>query len=452
MDRIADYLREAERAFNRKTFDESERRCRRVLATEPKDSRAWNLLGRSQMALGAERDCFEPLCRALVLEPDNLAYREDLERALRRARRRRFNRVARGIALRDHLRSSSPGDRNGDRTAAERSSSGSIATAVRSPIHIITPLGFLGGTQMQAVATALDLSGHAEVSCWSGRAPLKVYEDQTPIRVITTDDYPREGTFIFYGVYWSGGEWVKRAQPSRVYLHFTTMEPVKFLKWLGVLSRWRDRPIEVVCPSERIRQVFDCPGFVEPSPIDITSFRPRLPAVDDGAARPFTVGRMSRDDIVKHHPDDASVYATLANDGINVRIMGGGCLGSAVSELPGTQILPHWSLSGADFLQSLDCFYYRTGLAVESWGRVVIEAMACGLPVVCHSSGGYAEAIRHGENGFLFETTEEAIAIVTALRSDPEHRRRIGHAARASTERLFSSESRARFVEMYLRP
>jgi hypothetical protein len=42
-------------------------------------------------------------------------------------------------------------------------------------------------------------------------------------------------------------------------------------------------------------------------------------------------------------------------------------------------------------------------------GRVVTEAMACGLPVVCHESGGYAEIIEHGRNGFLFDTQQEAL-------------------------------------------
>jgi len=37
----------------------------------------------------------------------------------------------------------------------------------------------------------------------------------------------------------------------------------------------------------------------------------------------------------------------------------------------------------------------------EAFGRVVIEAMACGVPVVCAQSGGIPEIITHGETGFL---------------------------------------------------
>ncbi|MBN2038044.1 MAG: glycosyltransferase family 4 protein [Chitinispirillaceae bacterium] len=38
---------------------------------------------------------------------------------------------------------------------------------------------------------------------------------------------------------------------------------------------------------------------------------------------------------------------------------------------------------------------------VESFGRTIIEAWACGLPVVSTDAGGPAEIIRHGENGML---------------------------------------------------
>ena len=62
------------------------------------------------------------------------------------------------------------------------------------------------------------------------------------------------------------------------------------------------------------------------------------------------------------------------------------------------------------FLLELDCFFYRTSEKYhEAWGRVVTEAMACGLPIVCHDRGGYAEIIDHGRNEFLLDTQEEAL-------------------------------------------
>src|SRR3712207_3243022 len=104
------------------------------------------------------------------------------------------------------------------------------------------------------------------------------------------------------------------------------------------------------------------------------------------------------------------------------------------------------------FLQGLDCFFYRTSENfVEPSGRVITEAMACGLPVVCHKRGGYAETIDDGKNGFLFDTQQEALKILLKLKEDPALRERVGKAARRTAEELFSDAVRSEIVEFYLR-
>jgi glycosyltransferase involved in cell wall biosynthesis len=50
----------------------------------------------------------------------------------------------------------------------------------------------------------------------------------------------------------------------------------------------------------------------------------------------------------------------------------------------------------------------------EPFGFSVVEAMACGTPVIARRRGSMAEIIRHGENGFLVDTREEAAAAVVA--------------------------------------
>lgn len=86
----------------------------------------------------------------------------------------------------------------------------------------------------------------------------------------------------------------------------------------------------------------------------------------------------------------------------------------------------------------------------EAFGRVVHEAMACGLPVVCHRDGGYATSIQHGRDGFLFETNEEALEIVQRLRLDPEMAAEVGVAARAAVERIYSPAERAKVIDYFL--
>jgi glycosyltransferase involved in cell wall biosynthesis len=82
---------------------------------------------------------------------------------------------------------------------------------------------------------------------------------------------------------------------------------------------------------------------------------------------------------------------------------------------------------------------------------VVVEAMACALPVVVGRNGGYRELIEHGANGFLFDTHREASDYLEALRADPALARRLGHAARATVMDRFGASHTARVREFFLR-
>jgi glycosyltransferase involved in cell wall biosynthesis len=48
----------------------------------------------------------------------------------------------------------------------------------------------------------------------------------------------------------------------------------------------------------------------------------------------------------------------------------------------------------------------------EPFGLVMIEAMACGTPVVAYRNGSVEEIIGHGQNGFIVETQEDAVKAV----------------------------------------
>src|SRR5207247_1266664 len=51
----------------------------------------------------------------------------------------------------------------------------------------------------------------------------------------------------------------------------------------------------------------------------------------------------------------------------------------------------------------------------EPFGFSVVEAMACGTPVVACGRGSMPEIVRDGENGFLVGSLDEAVAAVHAL-------------------------------------
>lgn len=77
----------------------------------------------------------------------------------------------------------------------------------------------------------------------------------------------------------------------------------------------------------------------------------------------------------------------------------------------------------------------------EPFGYSVVEAMACGTPVIANARGSMPEIVHHGEGGYLVHSLEEAVAAVHA--SGEIDRLRV----RASVERRFDVD---RMVDEYL--
>jgi glycosyltransferase involved in cell wall biosynthesis len=76
--------------------------------------------------------------------------------------------------------------------------------------------------------------------------------------------------------------------------------------------------------------------------------------------------------------------------------------------------------------------------------------MACGLPVVCHNYGGYADWIVHGENGFLFSNSDEARAILGQLIANPRLRGVVGANARRTIEKVYGRDEVEQRLEFYV--
>lgn len=273
------------------------------------------------------------------------------------------------------------------------------------------------------------LEGRRRVQLWSDVPPHPVFAARG-VRQIQAGEggSPQEGCLLVGGVHVQLGAWLEQARLRRVLLRYNLPNHLKLFEAITRIRAATRQEPELVFVSKMLQLSVGLRGRVEPSLIRLDEFldiplpRPARQAV--------VVGRLSRDVVGKHDPQDVALYRLLAARGIRVRIMGGTCLRPWLGQVEGVELLPSGAEPVVPFLRGLDAFVYRTGSFVEPYGRVVLEAMASGLPVVASASGGYAEQIVSGHEGYVVQTQEEALQCLLRLAASPALRQQVGEAAR----------------------
>lgn len=314
---------------------------------------------------------------------------------------------------------------------------------MNSPIHIVTHFSGIGGCETHAVTLAQLLKRTSSVNVWAdrpgggaakfGATPISAYSGQMP----------RGGTLILLGTHFEPGRWLDYAKPRRLIVICVLSNPGQVFAALTALDRPTLPEVELVFISSRLRDTIGLPGIVGLEPMDLERFRPRHRPNN----APFTVGRHSRDVPEKHHPQDPSLYRMLAWQGVHTRLLGGTCLDSQLRDVPEVSTLAAGTAPAEEFLGGLDCFFYRTHPSwAEPSGRVVMEAMASGLPIIAHDGGGYTDWIEQGKNGYIFSRQEDAYELLLAMKSQPELRGRLASAARTSAEQLAGGQRMADYL------
>jgi len=87
-------------------------------------------------------------------------------------------------------------------------------------------------------------------------------------------------------------------------------------------------------------------------------------------------------------------------------------------------------------------FLVFPSVCYETFGRALIEAFACGKPVVASRLGAAAEIVQDGKTGLLFEprSPEDLAKKAKRLINDPELTTKLGRNARADFEEKYTAE------------
>lgn len=100
------------------------------------------------------------------------------------------------------------------------------------------------------------------------------------------------------------------------------------------------------------------------------------------------------------------------------------------------------------WMKAADVFAFAS--STETQGLVVVEAMACGVPVVAVRAGGVAEVVDHGRTGLLVGSDPRELGeAVSRLLEDPKERQAMAAEARRRARQFSADRVAARLSELY---
>jgi glycosyltransferase involved in cell wall biosynthesis len=184
------------------------------------------------------------------------------------------------------------------------------------------------------------------------------------------------------------------------------------------------------------------PCVLVKSGVDLEFFTPGSPSPDPGELRIGYIGRLSPE---KNPLGFIDIFESLAErmPNLSAIIVGNGPMvedvRKRVAESPAASRLVYLGRlkSIVDTLQTLDALFVPSTL--DGRPNVVMEANACGVPVIAAPVGGIPELIEEGVNGYLATPAEidRIASVLTTWAADPALRRLIRSTSRQTAEARF---------------
>lgn len=196
---------------------------------------------------------------------------------------------------------------------------------------------------------------------------------------------------------------------------------------------WKNRVTRYIALTQSMRDIYISNGFSK----DHVSVKPHFifpdlsPATESKRNQVLYLGRISIEKGVRFLID---AWRRYVSPDVNLTIAGDGPLRSEIDEasrhLPNVKVIGKIDKQRVFEELSRSRFIVVPSLCQETFGMVVLEAYAAGVPVLATRLGSFPELIEHGKTGLLFDPTspEMLAAAVHELWGNPARCLEMGQA------------------------
>lgn len=234
------------------------------------------------------------------------------------------------------------------------------------------------------------------------------------------------------------------------YTHYFSPSPYIGKKIATGISRYAAMFSDaMIAPTDKIKDILirnnvSCPIKVIPTGIDTNKFRcaekkENINGINKGDFVCGYIGRLAKeknvDELIRLHSEinDPKVKLLIVGDGPERDNLVTLAKSSGISDrVIFTGMIDRKDI--APYYKALDVFVNAS--ESEAQGLTYIEALSCGLPLVCRDDKCLDNVIENKVNGFRYKSLSEYLEIIRTLKDNPLYRKTISEKALISSEKF----------------